>query len=121
MMALAKKIIKYALITIAVVIVGTLLRALFGGESNGYQAGKAVAGLLGIIAIAGLFWAIGAAFGAAKSLSAKGVKKLGQAIHVQEAGRAHDQLLMYKRLLDEGILSEEEFAAKSEELKKQIL
>lgn len=42
-------------------------------------------------------------------------------IEERERNKAQDELLKYKRLLDEGILSKEEFDKKSEELKKKIL
>ncbi len=39
----------------------------------------------------------------------------------REKNKAQDDLLKYKKLLNEGIISQEEFAIKLEELKKQIL
>ena len=44
-----------------------------------------------------------------------------KAIEEREKNKAQDDLLKYKKLLYEGILSQEEFAMKSEELKKKIL
>lgn len=45
----------------------------------------------------------------------------GRAVEKREIHQAQDDLLRYKKLLDEGILSQEEFTKKSEELKKIIL
>ncbi|WP_375757374.1 hypothetical protein [Corallococcus exercitus] len=39
----------------------------------------------------------------------------------RERAKAQDELLTYKRLFDEGILNQDEYAKKAEELKKQIL
>jgi hypothetical protein len=44
-----------------------------------------------------------------------------KAVEEREKNKALDDFLKYKKLLDEGILSQEEFAVKSEELKKKIL
>ncbi len=46
---------------------------------------------------------------------------LEKTVEEREKNKAQDDLLKYKKLLDEGILSQEEFAVKLEELKKKIL
>tara|TARA_R110000796_G_scaffold86739_3_gene187579 strand:- start:5657 stop:5971 length:315 start_codon:yes stop_codon:yes gene_type:complete len=46
---------------------------------------------------------------------------IGTAVEKIEKNKAHDELLKYKKLFDEGILTKEEFMIKAEELKKKIL
>ena len=42
-------------------------------------------------------------------------------INEREKDKAHEDLLKYKKLLDEGVLNQEEFDVKSKQLKKKIL
>jgi len=55
------------------------------------------------------------------SLKGKPLLFVEKAIEEKEKNKAQDQLLKYKKLLDEGILTQDEFSVKSEELKKKIL
>jgi len=48
-------------------------------------------------------------------------KIIKKTINEREITKAHDDLLRYKKLLNEGILTEEEFTKKSQELKSKIL
>ena len=72
-------------------------------------------GLGAIIAFGGgLGYPIIATVVALKPLAEKVVRQRDQ-------NRAQEELLKYKKLLDEGILTQDEYARKAEELKKQIL
>ena len=54
-------------------------------------------------------------------LKGKLLSFMKKTIKEREKNKAQDELLKYKKLLDEGILSQDEFAKKLEELKKKIL
>ena len=49
------------------------------------------------------------------------LNKVGKVSKDRAAKKARQELLDYKKLLDEGILTQEEFDSKANELKKQIL
>ena len=90
-------------------------------SGNGSRAGSAMVGFGGIIALALVGWALSTVFSGLKSLSKSGMSKLDAEIARQSKNRAQDDLLKYKKLHDAGILSDNEYAAKAEELKKQAL
>jgi len=54
-------------------------------------------------------------------LFTQGLPLLGRSATEREKRRFQDDLFKYKKLFDEGILTEEEYAKKSKELKSNIL
>lgn len=51
----------------------------------------------------------------------QGIPLLNKAASERETTKAHNDLLKYKKLLDEGILTQDEFDKKAQELKSKIL
>lgn len=112
-MSVFKKIIKYALIAMAVIVLINL------ASGNGSRAGTVVVGFGGVIALALVGWALSTVFSGLKSLSRKGMSKLDAEVARRSRNRAYEDLLKIKELHDAGILSDDEYATKTEELKKQ--
>jgi len=110
-----KNIISKLLIGGAIAAVGYLLAA----WGNGHSRAMEVSGML--VAHAGLAYGVIAALVVMWPLLDMAAKKVAKANASRERSRAQDELLKYKLLLDQGILSQEEYSKKSEELKRQIL
>lgn len=88
----------------------------FGAVLHDYLG---IRGLGNIIAYAGISYAVISII--IILLKWKPLVFLERAVEEREKNKAVDDLLKYKKLLYEGILSQEEFAMKSDELKKKIL
>jgi hypothetical protein len=56
-----------------------------------------------------------------RRLAPAAVERVVESSKRRERTKAQEELLMYKRLLDEGVLSEDEYKIKRDELKKLIL
>jgi len=107
-----KTIIKYALIAMAVKVLINL------ASGNGSRAGTVVVGYGGVIALALVGWALTTVFSGLKPLFRKGMSKLDAEVARRSRNRAYEELLKIKELHDAGILSDDEYATKTEELKK---
>lgn len=114
-----KKIISKLLTGGAIAAVGYSLAVWSNGSLSRHSGEMEVSGML--VGHAGLAYGVIAALMAMWPLLDVAAKKVAEANASRERSRAQDELLKYKLLLDQGILSQEEYSKKSEELKRQIL
>ena len=102
-----KKITKHLLIVWAIFLIGAIIHDFAG-----------IRGLGDFIAISGISYA---ALSLIVLLRRKPIALAEKAIQDRQKDKAHEELLKYKKLLDEGILNQEEFDIKSKQFKEKIL
>lgn len=102
---------------INIVIAGSLV--LSGGLWHDYSSYDSVNKKVGIIVLS-----IGIAYGILSIIIfiyKYGTPLVKKAVSDKEKNNAQEDLLKYKKLFDEGILTQDEFSKKSKELKNKIL